>query len=133
MDAAGSFPLENSRAVPRSSSAGRSTRALRSSVAKRSPAQQTLSRRRSRIAAAAPLGGMSEWLKETGCKPVGYAYAGSNPAPPIARRKRKRLHAAARPPRLVLLLPRRRLHLARLEIAPLHDRAAVHRVPVRRL
>jgi hypothetical protein len=26
---------------------------------------------------------MSEWLKETGCKPVGYAYAGSNPAPPI--------------------------------------------------
>src|SRR4051812_35014933 len=25
---------------------------------------------------------MSEWLKETGCKPVGYAYAGSNPAPP---------------------------------------------------
>src|SRR4051794_1028935 len=24
---------------------------------------------------------MSEWLKETGCKPVGYAYAGSNPAP----------------------------------------------------
>src|SRR4051794_25588771 len=27
---------------------------------------------------------MSEWLKETGCKPVGYAYAGSNPAPPTA-------------------------------------------------
>jgi hypothetical protein len=26
---------------------------------------------------------MSEWLKETGCKPVGSAYAGSNPAPPI--------------------------------------------------
>ena len=26
---------------------------------------------------------MSEWLKETGCKPVGLAYAGSNPAPPI--------------------------------------------------
>src|SRR2546423_6527635 len=25
---------------------------------------------------------MSEWLKETGCKPVGLAYAGSNPAPP---------------------------------------------------
>ena len=24
---------------------------------------------------------MSEWLKETGCKPVGYAFAGSNPAP----------------------------------------------------
>jgi hypothetical protein len=28
---------------------------------------------------------MSEWLKETGCKPVGYAYAGSNPAPAIAK------------------------------------------------
>jgi hypothetical protein len=28
---------------------------------------------------------MSEWLKETGCKPVGLAYAGSNPAPPISR------------------------------------------------
>ena len=28
---------------------------------------------------------MSEWLKETGCKPVGYAYAGSNPAPPTGR------------------------------------------------
>ena len=27
---------------------------------------------------------MSEWLKETGCKPVGSAYAGSNPAPPTA-------------------------------------------------
>ena len=25
---------------------------------------------------------MSEWLKESGCKPDGYAYAGSNPAPP---------------------------------------------------
>jgi hypothetical protein len=24
---------------------------------------------------------VSEWLKETGCKPVGSAYAGSNPAP----------------------------------------------------
>ena len=31
------------------------------------------------------IGGMSEWLKETGCKPVGYAYAGSNPAPSILR------------------------------------------------
>jgi hypothetical protein len=29
---------------------------------------------------------MSEWLKETGCKPVGLAYAGSNPAPPIGLR-----------------------------------------------
>ena len=28
---------------------------------------------------------MSEWLKETGCKPVGIAYSGSNPlAPTIA-------------------------------------------------
>src|SRR5689334_16784430 len=25
---------------------------------------------------------MSEWLKELGCKPSRYAYAGSNPAPP---------------------------------------------------
>ena len=31
------------------------------------------------------LGGMSEWLKERGCKPRGIAYAGSNPAPPIPR------------------------------------------------
>jgi hypothetical protein len=30
---------------------------------------------------------MSEWLKECGCKPHGYAYAGSNPAPPIALRR----------------------------------------------
>ena len=29
-------------------------------------------------------GRVSEWLKETGCKPVGYAYRGSNPLPPIA-------------------------------------------------
>jgi hypothetical protein len=28
---------------------------------------------------------MSEWLKETGCKPVGSAYAGSNPAPPTTK------------------------------------------------
>jgi hypothetical protein len=27
---------------------------------------------------------MSEWLKECGCKPHGYAYAGSNPAPPTS-------------------------------------------------
>jgi hypothetical protein len=26
---------------------------------------------------------VSEWLKETGCKPVGSAYTGSNPVPPI--------------------------------------------------
>ena len=24
---------------------------------------------------------MPEWLKGTGCKPVGYAYVGSNPTP----------------------------------------------------
>jgi hypothetical protein len=35
--------------------------------------------------ASPPPGGMSERPKETGCKPVGSAYAGSNPAPPIAR------------------------------------------------
>src|SRR5690606_14067474 len=28
-------------------------------------------------------GGVPEWLKGTGCKPVGYAYVGSNPASPI--------------------------------------------------
>ena len=27
-------------------------------------------------------GGVSEWLKETGCKPVGIAYSGSNPLAP---------------------------------------------------
>ena len=27
------------------------------------------------------LGGVPEWLKGTGCKPVGYAYVGSNPTP----------------------------------------------------
>src|SRR5215213_7161171 len=32
--------------------------------------------------ASRTLGGMSEWLKEHGCKPCGSAYAGSNPAPP---------------------------------------------------
>ena len=45
---------------------------------------------RRRLAPSLPLqsprpspGGVSERLKETGCKPVGYAYAGSNPASPI--------------------------------------------------
>src|SRR3954469_21746684 len=28
---------------------------------------------------------MSEWLKEMRCKRIGYAYAGSNPAPPTGR------------------------------------------------
>src|SRR4051794_856821 len=31
---------------------------------------------------------MSEWLKEMGCKPIGYAYAGSNPAPPTGVSRR---------------------------------------------
>ena len=31
-----------------------------------------------------PAGEVSEWLKETGCKPVGSAYTGSNPAPPMS-------------------------------------------------
>ena len=30
-------------------------------------------------------GGVSEWLKETGCKPVGSAYTGSNPVPTMLR------------------------------------------------
>ena len=29
-------------------------------------------------------GGVSEWLKETGCKPVGSAYTGSNPVPTMS-------------------------------------------------
>src|SRR3954452_14018471 len=33
---------------------------------------------------------MSEWLKETRCKRVGYAYAGSNPAPPTHRTASRR-------------------------------------------
>ena len=28
---------------------------------------------------------MPEWLKGTGCKPVGYAYVGSNPTPSTIR------------------------------------------------
>ena len=31
-------------------------------------------------------GGVPEWLKGTGCKPVGYAYPGSNPGAPTTRR-----------------------------------------------
>ena len=41
-----------------------------------------------------PPGGMSEWLKETGCKPVGSAYAGSNPAPPTSRARPSGVAAA---------------------------------------
>jgi hypothetical protein len=33
-------------------------------------------------------GGVPEWLKGTGCKPVGYAYPGSNPGAPTTRRPR---------------------------------------------
>ncbi len=29
-------------------------------------------------------GGVPEWLKGTGCKPVGYAYPGSNPGAPTS-------------------------------------------------
>lgn len=39
--------------------------------------------RLARIANPAP-GGVPEWLKGTGCKPVGYAYVGSNPTSPIS-------------------------------------------------
>ncbi len=38
---------------------------------------------------AGDLGGMSEWLKEAGCKPAGSAYAGSNPAPPTLLQQRR--------------------------------------------
>src|SRR4051812_40139445 len=41
---------------------------------------------------------MSEWLKETGCKPVGIAYAGSNPAPPINLSARSTRSVSATPP-----------------------------------
>ena len=30
-------------------------------------------------------GSVPEWLKGTGCKPVGYAYLGSNPSAPTTR------------------------------------------------
>ena len=33
-------------------------------------------------------GGVPEWLKGTGCKPVGYAYVGSNPTPSTIIRRR---------------------------------------------
>ena len=52
----------------------------------RRDARATAASHRSTIALA-QLGGMSEWLKERGCKPRGYAYAGSNPAPPIPPQK----------------------------------------------
>jgi hypothetical protein len=37
--------------------------------------------REARTCSGDGFGGVSEWLKETDCKSVGYAYAGSNPAP----------------------------------------------------
>ena len=33
-------------------------------------------------------GGVPEWLKGTGCKPVGYAYPGSNPGAPTTKTTR---------------------------------------------
>ena len=48
---------------------------------------------------------MSEWLKETGCKPVGSAYAGSNPAPPTAVTDDRRNQQAARRATLALEFP----------------------------
>lgn len=35
-------------------------------------------------------GGVPEWLKGTGCKPVGYAYPGSNPGAPTSNTPRGR-------------------------------------------
>ena len=50
-------------------------------------------------------GGMSEWLKETGCKPVGSAYAGSNPAPPTEVTEQLKQQQAARRAALALEFP----------------------------
>src|SRR5262249_51367260 len=44
------------------------------------------------------LGGMSGWLKETGCNPVGSAYAGSNPAPPPVLNARRTRAFVVSPP-----------------------------------
>ncbi len=38
-------------------------------------------------------GGVPEWLKGTGCKPVGYAYPGSNPGAPTSEVPRGRTEA----------------------------------------
>lgn len=54
---------------------------------------------------------MSEWLKETGCKPVGSAYAGSNPAPSIAPAA-----AATRPVWLVYSASMRRIPVLALAL-----------------
>jgi hypothetical protein len=39
-------------------------------------------------------GGVPEWLKGTGCKPVGYAYVGSNPTPTTKTRGKGELARA---------------------------------------
>src|SRR5829696_9208579 len=80
MAAAGAFLRTRSREAVASRLEAPSTPSSRSSPAARcrprtatNPPLQSASR---------TLGGMSEWLKEHGCKPCGSAYAGSNPAPP---------------------------------------------------
>tara|TARA_Y100001934_G_scaffold104902_1_gene129103 strand:- start:256 stop:543 length:288 start_codon:yes stop_codon:yes gene_type:complete len=44
--------------------------------------------RRSAETETKEVGGVPEWLKGTGCKPVGYAYVGSNPTPSTTFDKR---------------------------------------------
>ena len=51
------------------------------------------------------VGGVPEWLKGTGCKPVGYAYVGSNPTPTTKIRD-KGIGALARERRIGYGLPR---------------------------
>ena len=41
-------------------------------------------------------GGVPEWLKGTGCKPVGYAYVGSNPTPSTKFSRTKLVEAVRR-------------------------------------
>src|SRR5262249_57501246 len=53
----------------------------------RSSRNQRRWRNRGEATIAAP-GGVPEWPKGTGCKPVGSAYGGSNPPAPIASRPR---------------------------------------------
>jgi hypothetical protein len=42
-------------------------------------------------------GGVPEWLKGTGCKPVGYAYDGSNPSAPTMQRLLRVTHVLEMP------------------------------------
>jgi hypothetical protein len=72
--------LPPSRYGTSSCSVGRNTPSSRSSRVRRFPAQ-TDDRQASTIASR-QLGGMPERSNGSGCKPDGYAYAGSNPAPP---------------------------------------------------